>query len=152
MRGAVEVHPDIAIEVDITRHAPSRLALYAALGVKVMITELDVDVLPLTREGQIIGQGMMHPQFQLPEFKAFLDPYRDGLPAAVQQQLADRYAELFRIFHSRRDKLHRVAVWGVEDGMSWKNDYPVPGRTNYPLLFGRDLTPKPAFDAVIAVP
>ena len=28
---------------------------YAALGVKVMITELDVDVLPLTKEGQIIG-------------------------------------------------------------------------------------------------
>ena len=64
---------------------------------------------------------MTHPQFQLPEFKTFLDPYRDGLPAEVQQQLAERYAELFRIFHARRDKLHRVSVWGVEDGMSWKN-------------------------------
>lgn len=31
---------------------------YAACGVKVMITELDVDVLPLTKEGQIIGQSM----------------------------------------------------------------------------------------------
>ncbi|KAF1685376.1 endo-1,4-beta-xylanase [Pseudoxanthomonas broegbernensis] len=125
---------------------------YAALGVKVMITELDVDVLPLTREGQIIGTGMSHPQFQLPEFKKFLDPYRDGLPPQVQRQLADRYAELFRIFHGRRDKLHRVAVWGVDDGMSWKNDYPIPGRTNYTLLFDRQRAPKPALEAVLGVP
>ena len=125
---------------------------YHAAGVKVMITELDVDVLPLTREGQIIGQGMMHPQFQLPEFRKFLDPYRDGLPADVQQQLTDRYAELFDIFHRKADKLARVAVWGVADDMSWKNGYPIPGRTNYPLLFDRERQAKPALDAVLKVP
>lgn len=135
-----------------TEHIEAAIDAYAALGVKVMVTELDVDVLPLTKEGQIIGQGMMHPQFQLPEFRRFLDPYHDGLPDEVQQQLAERYAELFRIFHARRDKLHRVAVWGVEDGMSWKNGYPIPGRTNYPLLFDRQGQPKPAFDAVLGVP
>ena len=135
-----------------TAHIEAAIDAYAALGVKVMVTELDVDVLPLTKEGQIIGQGMMHPQFQLPEFKAFLDPYRDGLPHTVQAQLADRYAELFRIFHARRDKLHRVAVWGVEDGMSWKNGYPIPDRTNYTLLFDRQGQPKPALGAVLAVP
>lgn len=133
-------------------HIEAAIDAYAALGVKVMVTELDVDVLPLTKEGQIIGQGMMHPQFELPEFKAFLDPYRDGLPDVVQRQLADRYAELFRIFHGRRDRLHRVSVWGVEDGMSWKNGYPIPNRTNYTLLFDRQGQPKPAFDAVLAVP
>lgn len=125
---------------------------FAALGVKVMITELDVDVLPLTREGQIIGTVMSHPQFQLEEFEEFLDPYAAGLPAAVQRELAERYAELFRIFYRKRDKIDRVTLWGVHDEMSWKNDYPVPGRTNYPLLFGRDMQPKPAFDAVVAVP
>ena len=135
-----------------TAHIEAAIDAYAALGVKVMITELDVDVLPLTKEGQIIGQGMTHPQFQLPEFETFLDPYRDGLPDAVQRQLADRYAELFRIFHGRRDRLHRVSVWGVEDGMSWKNGYPIPDRTNYTLLFDRDGRPKPAFHAVMAVP
>lgn len=125
---------------------------FAALNVKVMITELDVDVLPLTREGQIIGQGMSDPQFQLEEFKAYLDPYRNGLPADVEQALADRYEEIFRIFYRKRDKLDRVTFWGVHDGMSWKNGYPIPGRTNYPLLYGRDRKPKPAFDAVLAVP
>lgn len=135
-----------------TDYIEAAIDAYAALGVKVMITELDVDVLPLTREGQIIGQVMSDPQFQLEEFEAYLDPYRDGLPADIEQRVSDRWAELFRIFHARRDKIDRVTVWGVHDGMSWKNNYPVPGRMNYPLLFRRDRTPRPAFDAVLAVP
>lgn len=125
---------------------------YAGLGLRVMITELDVDVLPLTREGQIIGRSLQEPQFQLEEFEAFLDPYKDGLPADVQQQLADRYAELFEIFYRKRDRIDRVTFWGVHDGVSWKNNYPVPNRTNYPLLFDRDRKPKPALEAVLAVP
>ncbi|HEX5220253.1 MAG TPA: endo-1,4-beta-xylanase [Verrucomicrobiae bacterium] len=135
-----------------TEYIEAAIDAYAALGVKVMITELDVDVLPLTKEGQIIGTGMSHEQFQLEEFKTFLDPYRNGLPADVQQQLTARYAELFQIFYRKRDKIHRVTLWGVHDGMSWKNGYPIPNRTNYPLLFDRERKPKPAFDAVLRVP
>jgi endo-1,4-beta-xylanase len=125
---------------------------FAATGVKVMITELDIDVLPLTKEGQIIGQVMSDPQFQLPEFKEFLDPYRTGLPDAIQQRLAKRYAEVFEIFYRKRDKIDRVTLWGVHDGMSWKNGYPVPGRTNYPLLWDRNRKAKPALEAVMKVP
>jgi endo-1,4-beta-xylanase len=135
-----------------TEYIEVAIEAYAALGIKVMITELDVDVLPLTREGQIIGQVMSDPQFQLEEFKAFLDPYANGLPDAVQRQLADRYAELFGIFYRKRDKIDRVTLWGVHDGMSWKNDYPVPNRTNSPLLFDRNRQPKSAFEAVLNVP
>ncbi len=125
---------------------------FASLGVKVMITELDVDVLPLTKEGQIIGRVMSDKQFQLEEFKEFLDPYREGLPDAVQKQLADRYTKLFEIFYRKRAKIDRVTFWGLHDGMSWKNGYPVPGRTNYPLLFDRDKKPKAAYHAVMNVP
>lgn len=125
---------------------------FAKLGVKVMITELDVDVLPITKEGQLIGKIMSDPQWQLEEFKLFLDPYRNGLPAEVEQQLTNRYAELFNIFYKKRDKIDRVTLWGLHDGMSWKNDYPIPNRINYPLLFRRDKSSKPALDAVIRVP
>jgi endo-1,4-beta-xylanase len=45
--------------------------------------------------------------------------------------------------------MSRVTFWGVTDGDSWKNNFPVRGRTNYPLLFDREGKPKPAFDAVI---
>jgi endo-1,4-beta-xylanase len=125
---------------------------FSSLGVKVMITELDIDVLPLTREGQIIGNIMADPQFQLEEFKKYLDPYSDGLPDKIQQKLTDRYTELFEIFYRKRNKIDRITFWGVHDGMSWKNNYPVPGRTNYPLLFDRDRNPKPAYDAVLNLP
>ncbi len=125
---------------------------FANLGVKVMITELDVDVLPLTREGQIIGQTMSDPQFQLEEFKNYLDPYRNGLPDDVQAQVTARWKELMQIFYDRRDKIDRVTIWGLHDGMSWKNDYPIPHRINYPLLYNRDRTPKPALDAVLSIP
>jgi endo-1,4-beta-xylanase len=134
-----------------TEYIEQAIDAYAALGVKVMITELDVDVLPLTREGQIIGQAMADPQFQLEEFEAYLDPYRNGVPADVEQRITARWAELFRIFHGRRDKIDRVTIWGVHDGLSCKNGYPVPGRMNYPLLFDRNRQPRPAFDAVVGV-
>ncbi|WP_341936461.1 endo-1,4-beta-xylanase [Marinimicrobium sp. C2-29] len=135
-----------------TEYIEDAIDAYAELGVKVMITELDVDVLPLTREGQIIGTGMMHPQFQNEEFKEYLDPYPDGLPEDVQQQLTERWAELFEIFYRKRDKIDRVTLWGVTDSMSWKSDYPIPNRTNYPLLFNRDGSAKPAVDALLRIP
>ncbi len=135
-----------------TEYIEAAIEAYAALGVKVMITELDVDVLPLTKEGQVIGQGMSEKQFQNEEFKTFLDPYPNGLPDSMQKALADRYAQLFEIFYRKRDKIDRVTMWGIHDGMSWKNDYPIPNRTNYPLVWDRNRQPKPAFDAILKVP
>ena len=135
-----------------TEYIEAAIDSFAALNVKVMITELEIDVLPLTKEGQIIGSVMSHPQFQLEEFEEFLDPYKKGLPDVVQQELAERYAEFFRIFYDKRDKIDRVTFWGLHDEMTWKNDYPVPGRTNYPLPYDRDREPKPAVNAILSVP
>lgn len=135
-----------------TNYIEDAIDAYAACGIKVMITELDVDVLPITKEGQVIGQVLADKQFQLEEFQTFLDPYRQGLPEKVQAELTLRYEELFSIFYKRRNKIARVTLWGVNDGMSWKNGYPVPGRTNYPLLWNRQSQAKPALKAVLNVP
>ena len=131
-----------------TRYIEAAIDSFAALGVKVMITELDVDVLPLTREGQIIGQSMSEPQWQNEEFEKFLDPYAAGLPDTVQRRLTARYEELFRVFRKHKGTITRVTFWGVHDGRTWLNNWPVRGRTNHPLLWDRRLRPKPAFDAV----
>ncbi len=125
---------------------------FASLGMKVVITELDVDVLPVSSYGQLVAGAMNNPQFQYEEFEAFLDPYKDSLPTDIERQLTERYAHLFSLFYSRRDKIDRVTLWGVHDGASWKNNSPVRGRTNYPLLFDRERQGKPALDAVLAVP
>jgi len=113
------------------------------LGLKVMITELDLDVLPSATGSQAAEVSM---NFAL---QAKLNPYTNGLPAAVQQQLTQRYAGLFAVFVKHRDVVSRVTFWGVTDADSWLNYWPIKGRTAYPLLFDRDCRPKPAFDAVI---
>ena len=67
----------------------------------------------------------------------------------MQQRLARRYEELFRIYLKHADSIDRVTFWGVADGMSWLNNFPVRGRTDYPLLFDRSLKPKPCAAAVL---
>ncbi|HWP55297.1 MAG TPA: endo-1,4-beta-xylanase [Pyrinomonadaceae bacterium] len=119
------------------------IVAFASLGVKVNITELDVDVLPRASQhrGADISLNV--------ELRASLDPYANGLPDSVQQVLAKRYAELFAVFVKHRDSIDRVTFWGVTDGDSWLNNWPVRGRTSYPLLFDRDGKPKPAYMGVI---
>ncbi len=124
----------------------STIAAFAALGVKVMITELDVDVLPRAVRQQ--GADIRLTAAARPD----LNPYPDSLPDSLQQALARRYADLFRVFYRNRGAITRVTFWGVTDRDSWKNNWPVRGRTNYPLLFGRDGRPKPAFEAVLRIP
>ena len=116
---------------------------FARLGVKVAISELDIDVLPPATRQQTADVTVSIQQ------NAALNPYVNGLPDSVQQQLAKRYGELFGVFVKHRDVVTRVTFWGVTDGDSWRNDWPVRGRTSYPLLFDRTGQPKSAFDAVI---
>lgn len=116
---------------------------YAELGLKVMFTELDIEVLPRNFSGADVNQRMKE--------DPSLNPYVNGLPDSVQQQLASDYEKLFRLFLKHKDKVTRVTFWGVDDGQSWLNGWPVRGRTNYPLLFDRNLQPKPAFFKVIGI-
>lgn len=118
------------------------LTEYGKLGVKLMITELDIALLP--DPGFRQGADVTRRLEQRPE----LDPYADGLPDDMQQALAQRYADIFKLLVKHRDKIDRVTFWGVHDGQSWLNHFPVE-RTSYPLLFDRQLKPKPAFAAVI---
>ena len=118
---------------------------YSALGVKVAITELDISVLPnpWDLEGAEISQDF--------ENSEGMNPYKDGLPDSVQVKLANRYKDIFSLFLKHKDKISRVTFWGVSDGQSWLNGFPIRGRTNYPLLFDRDLRPKPAYDSIMAL-
>jgi endo-1,4-beta-xylanase len=116
---------------------------FGRLGVKVMITELDVDVLP-----SAWAQGSADITHNFARQQRW-NPYPEGLPKAMEQRLSDRYADLFRVFLKHPGAIRRVTFWGVADQDSWLNDWPVKGRTSYPLLFDRQYQPKPAFEAVI---
>jgi endo-1,4-beta-xylanase len=120
------------------------IRLFGALGLRVMITELDVSVLPYRPPGANISIERA--------YELGLDPYREGLPTGVQERLAERYEALFRVFVAHRDLIDRVTFWGDRDANSWLNNWPIRGRINHPLLFDRAGQPKPAFHRVLAVP
>ena len=123
----------------------SSLRMLAATGVKVHITELDVDMLPqATRNATADVSVRAGPAPNL-------DPYKAGLPDSLQQALAKRYEDVFRVYLQHRDVIDRITFWGVADHDSWLNGWPVRGRTNYPLLFDRQNKPKPAYDRVMAL-
>lgn len=116
---------------------------FAAEGVKVMITELDVSVLPWPGE---MPNADISTNF---EYQEKYNPYRNGLPDEVMRQQADFYRRLFSIYRRHSSDITRVTFWGVHDGTSWLNNFPIRGRTNYPLLFDRRLERKPFVDDII---
>lgn len=128
-------HPDI-------QEFEKSLEAYGKLG-KVMITELDLSVLPSPwgDAGAEISDNY--------EYEDKMNPFPDGLPDDVEQQFTNRYVEFFELFLKHQDKIERVALWGVNDGNSWKNNWPVRGRTDYPLLFDRDNNAKPVVKQLI---
>jgi endo-1,4-beta-xylanase len=118
---------------------------FASLGLKVMITELDVSVLPALTSRL---DADISPDYHLRQED---NPYINGLPDVAQQALAARYAGLFKVFVKHRGQITRVTFWGVTDANSWLNYWPVKGRIDYPFLFARGCGTKPAFDSVVAV-
>ena len=119
-----------------------------AEGVSVSFTELDISVLP--NPWEMVGAEVTQ-NFSKFEGDPKMNPYPNGLPDAVQEKLAKRYQDIFNLFVKHSDKINRVTFWGVMDKHSWLNDWPIKGRTNYPLLFDRDYQPKVAYERLLGV-
>lgn len=114
----------------------------AATGVQISLTELDMSVLPVAQE---------HAGADLSDLKEYVDelnPYVEHVPDQILQLQADRFVQIFKLLLDRREVVERVTFWGVADGHSWKNFYPVAGRTDYPLLYDRSYQPKPAYHSI----
>ena len=114
-----------------------------SLGLKVMMTEFDLDAIPRARWWADDGKHR--------EEMARLNPYTNGCPADVLQRQADQYRKLFSIFRQHSDAIARITFWDLHDGRSWLNHFPWE-RVNYPLLFDRNAKPKPAFGAALSEP
>lgn len=116
---------------------------FSALGCQVMITELDMNVLPNpdSFSGAEVSQSF--------EYSEKMNPYKNGLPADVEKRINERWLDFFRIYKKHRRQISRVCVWGLSDAQSWMNDWPITGRTAYPLLFDRQNQTKPVLQDII---
>ncbi len=108
---------------------------FAALGLEVQMTELDVTTYTIFH-----GEGIKN---QAKETQ----PYSKE----VEDRLAEIYKTYFEVMHKNADKITSVTFWGLHDGMTWLNGFPVRGRSDYPLLFDREMKPKKAYYSVKSV-
>jgi len=123
----------VGLQMHVSIYGPSvdsiraSIERFAALGLKVQVTEMDVSIYNGSEKEKRITAELLARQ-------------------------AERYAELFRLFEeqTRFGRLDSVTLWGVADDTSWLDGFPVPGRANAPLLFDRDKLPKPAFWSILA--
>lgn len=115
---------------------------YAATGAKVMITEFDMSALPTISRSANVADRV---DFE----KKTLNPYPDGLPDSVSLEWNARMETFMNLFIKHADYVTRVTAWGVSDRDSWKNNFPMRGRTDYPLFFDREYRPKPFVQKLI---
>ena len=121
---AIGMQMHISVDSPSVQQIRETIEQFASLGVKVMITEMDVSIYSSDSEAK--------------------KPVTDAL--LLRQ--AQRYKDIFAMLREQAQKgnlADMVVIWGTSDNTSWKNDYPVPGRTDAPLLFDGRLQSKPAF-------
>lgn len=116
---------------------------FSDLGLKVAVTEFDITVLPSPWDDQ---GAEVSANF---EYEDRMNPYPDNLPDTVNTAFTARCLDFFKLFLKHQDRLDKITMWGVNDGNSWKNNWPVGGRTDYPLLFDRQNKPKAVVDSII---
>lgn len=126
---------------DINEFEQSIVA-FAGTGVKVMVTEWDMSTLPTVKQSANISDTVA--------YQKMLNPYPETLPDSVSKAWNNRMKQFFGLFEKHADVISRVTAWGVSDGDSWKNDFPVKGRHDYPLLFDRNYQPKPFVKEIMA--
>lgn len=119
------------------------IVAFSKLGVKVMITEMDLTVIPFPSKNVGADVSMSY------EYKKEMNPYPTGLPDSVATIWNNRMADFFNLFLKHHDKISRVTMWGVTDGQTWRNNWPIVGRKDYPLLFDRNYKAKPIVDTII---
>ena len=119
------------------------LAAFAELGCQVSITELDITVNPSPdpNVGADVSASF--------EYQQSLNPYADGLPEEMTQKWENRCIDFFKLFLKYHENIDRVTIWGITDDTSWRNDWPIKGRTDYPLFFDRNHQPKPVVAELI---
>lgn len=119
------------------------IVAFSQVGAEVMVTELDLSILPSpwSKTGANVSDKA--------SYQERMNPYKTAVPADINSQWEEVFAGFFKLFLKHSDKISRVTLWGLSDADSWKNDWPIAGRTDYPLLFDRDCIPKPVVQKII---
>lgn len=142
---AIGMQSHLGLEFPTLDEFEKSILAYSSLGVKVMMTELDLSILPSpwTTTGANVSDKAA--------YQKKMNPYQKGVPTEKYAEWEKVYLDFFKLFIKHQDKISRVTLWGLTDGDSWKNDWPIRGRTDYPLLYDRNHQPKPIVSKIIEI-
>lgn len=138
----VGMQTHVGLDTPMLAEYEKAIVSYAANGVKINVTEMEISALPSP-------WGTSANVSDKVEYEAKMNPYTAGLPENIKAEWEKRYLDFFRLFLKHQDKIRRVTLWGTTDAQSWKNDFPVKGRIDYPLLFDRNNQAKPVVEKII---
>ncbi|MDF2905383.1 MAG: Endo,4-beta-xylanase [Herbinix sp.] len=98
------------------------IELYAELGLRIHVTEMDVSLYEFNDHSII-----------------------DKPCTELINKQAKVYEDFFGIFREYKDYIDCVTLWGVADDATWLDNFPAKNRKNWPLLFDENHNPKEAF-------
>ncbi|TYQ13215.1 UNVERIFIED_CONTAM: endo-1,4-beta-xylanase [Acetivibrio alkalicellulosi] len=97
------------------------LELYAKLGLKLQVTEMDISM------------------FKHDDTTRITKPSKELL-----ELQAKAYGDAFEVFREYKEVIDCVTLWGIADDCTWLDNFPVENRKNWPLLFDEEHKPKEA--------
>lgn len=115
----------------------------ASLGVPTFFSELDLSVLPnpFGFSGANISDKFA--------YRLEMDPYKNGLTREQEARMEQFWIDFYKMLIPHHKDILRVNFWCLNDANSWRNDFPIKGRTDYATLFDRQNKRKPVVDQLI---
>lgn len=127
---AVGLQTHIGMDFPDFKEYEKSIKAFVDAGVDVQLTETDMSILPNPYTGADVSTRF--------DYTPEKDPYKNGITADQLKPWQKRFKELFAIINKYSKNVKRVTFWGITDASSWKNDFPIKGRTDYPLPFDRE--------------
>ncbi len=132
---AVGLQSHMGMDYPKWENLEASIQAFIEAGVDVQFTEVDMSATPTVTHSANVADTE--------EYRAELNPYANGLPDSVSVVWNERMTQFLNIVDKYAKNTRRVTAWGVTDADSWKNDWPIKGRTEYPLWFDRKGEMKP---------
>lgn len=114
-----------------------------SLGLKTFFSEVDLSVLP--NPFGFSGANVSDRFAYRPE----MDPMTKGMSKEKEQEVEQFWTDFYQMLLRHRNDILRVNFWCLNDGCSWRNDFPIKGRTDYATLFDRHNQAKPFVEKLI---
>ena len=115
----------------------------AALGVPTFFSELDLSVLP--NPYGFSGANVSDRFTYTPE----KDPFKEGLTKEKETEINQYWVDFYKMLIPHKDNILRVNFWCLNDANSWRNDFPIQGRSDYATLYDRQNQPKGMIQEII---